>query len=151
MRYIRATFVLSLIGVLLAACGASPTPTPTTAPPQQAATPTSTPAPAPSLQVEVKEFALLDITIPTGATIEWTNTHFAPHTITSGSPGASDGVFGSGTLEEDDSFEVTFANAGTFAYYCTIHPDTMRATIEVADGVGFSTSGGAAPDGEIEY
>ena len=151
MRYIRSPFVLvvlALSAVLLAACGASPTATPTLAPVQAA---TATPAPAPSLQVEVKGFALLDITIPTGATIEWTNAHFVSHTITSGNPGASDGIFGSGTLEEDDSFEVTFADAGTFAYYCTIHPDSMRATIEVADGAGFSTSGGAAPDGEIAY
>ena len=149
MRYVPVLALLVFFALLFPACGASPTATPTSVPPVEA---TPTAQLAPSLQVEVKGFSLLDITIPTGAAIEWTNTHFAPHTITSGTPGASDGVFGSGTLEEDDRFEFTFMTAGTFDYYCTIHPDSMRATIEVADGGGFSTSGGLADDGgEVAY
>ena len=31
-------------------------------------------------------------------------------------------------------FSVTFDTAGTFAYFCAIHPNDMRATITVADG-----------------
>lgn len=143
MRYEPMMCSLLLIVSFLAACGASPAPT---------LMPTSTALPAAALKVEIKEYSLLDITIPTGASIEWTSTHFAQHTITSGNPGAPGGVFGSATLEQDDKFEFAFTTAGTFAYYCTIHPDSMRATIEVADGGGYSTSGGSSEDGsEVEY
>ena len=145
MRYVSATLGLSLIGLLLAACGASPTPTPQ--PTQQEST-TPAGSQTPDLQIEIAGFSLLDITIPTGATIEWNNQHFAPHTITSGSPGASDGVFDSGTLQEDDRFSVTLDSAGSFAYYCMIHPDSMRATIEVSPGAKYSTSGGSSGDGD---
>ena len=150
MRYVPTAVCLSLIAILVAACGASPTPTP---PPAQQEGAARTTQSAPDLQVDVIGFSLLDITIPTGATIEWSNQHFAPHTITSGIPGESDGVFDSGTLQEDDSYAVTFDSAGSFSYYCAIHPDSMRATITVSDGARYSTSGGssAGDDGELGY
>ena len=143
MRYKSMMCLLPLIVVFLAACGTSPVPT---------SMPTPTAQTAAGLEVEIKGYSLLDITIPTGASIEWTSTHFAPHTITSGNPGAPDGVFSSATLKENDKFEFAFTAVGTFAYYCTIHPDSMRAIIEVADGEGYSTSGGSSEDGgEVAY
>jgi len=143
MRYVPMIGSLPVIVVFLAACGALHAPT---------SVPTPTAQLAPGLKVEIKGFSLLDITIPTGASIEWTNTHFAPHTITSGIPGASDGVFDSDTLEEGERFEVTFTSAGTFGYFCTIHPDSMRATIDVSDDAGYSTSGGLTDGGaELNY
>ena len=35
---------------------------------------------------------------------------------------ARDGLFDSGSLPADGTFTYTFSQAGTFEYYCTIHP-----------------------------
>jgi plastocyanin len=48
-----------------------------------------------------------------------------PHTATS-----DDEVFDSGTLNEGDEFSFTFDEAGTFSYFCQVHP-TMQGTIVV--------------------
>jgi plastocyanin len=47
------------------------------------------------------------------------------HTATS-----DDEVFDSGNLSEGDEFSFTFDEAGTFPYFCQVHP-TMRGTIIV--------------------
>ncbi len=65
-----------------------------------------------------------------GDVVRWT---FAgePHTVTSGAPGALDGRFDSGIKDPGGSFQVTFDNAGTFPYFCQIHPEQMVGTIVV--------------------
>jgi plastocyanin len=35
---------------------------------------------------------------------------------------STDGVFKSKVLDTDEKFSYTFAKAGTFAYFCSIHP-----------------------------
>jgi len=57
------------------------------------------------------------ITVPVGATVTWTNKDDIPHTSVS-----TDGVFKSKVLDTDEKFSYTFTKAGTYAYYCTIHP-----------------------------
>jgi plastocyanin len=57
------------------------------------------------------------ITIPVGATVTWTNKDDIPHTSVS-----TDGVFKSKVLDTDEKFSHTFDKAGTYPYYCTIHP-----------------------------
>jgi plastocyanin len=57
------------------------------------------------------------ITVPVGATVTWTNKDDIPHTSVS-----TDGVFKSKVLDTDEKFSYTFAKAGTYPYYCTIHP-----------------------------
>jgi plastocyanin len=46
------------------------------------------------------------------------------HTVTSGSAegGESGTIFDSSYLAGDKTFEWKFNNAGTFDYYCTLHP-----------------------------
>jgi len=56
-------------------------------------------------------------TVPMGTTVTWTNRDDIPHTVVS-----TDGVFKSKTLDTDEKFSYTFAKAGTFAYFCSIHP-----------------------------
>lgn len=56
------------------------------------------------------------ITIPVGTTVTWTHTGQFPHTVT-----ADDGSFDSGNLSSGDTFRYTFDQAGSFAYYCSIH------------------------------
>ena len=57
------------------------------------------------------------LTIPAGATITWVNKDDVPHTVVS-----TDGKFKSQALDTDDQFSFTFKDAGTYEYYCSVHP-----------------------------
>jgi plastocyanin len=57
------------------------------------------------------------LTVPVGATVTWTNSDDIPHTSVS-----TEGVFKSKVLDTDEKFSYTFTKAGTYPYYCTIHP-----------------------------
>jgi plastocyanin len=57
------------------------------------------------------------ITVPTGTTVTWTNSDDIPHTAVS-----TDGVFKSKVMDTDEKFSYTFTKAGTYSYYCSIHP-----------------------------
>jgi plastocyanin len=67
-----------------------------------------------------------EVTITAGSTVTWTHADpNLPHTATS-----DDDVFDSGNLTEGDEFSFTFEEAGTFPYFCQVHP-TMRGTVIV--------------------
>ena len=57
------------------------------------------------------------ITVPVGTTVTWTNKDDIPHTSVS-----TEGVFKSKVLDTDENFSYKFIKAGTYPYYCTIHP-----------------------------
>ncbi len=57
------------------------------------------------------------LTVPVGTTVTWTNRDDIPHTVVS-----ADGVFKSKVLDTDEKFSYTFSKAGTFPYFCSIHP-----------------------------
>jgi plastocyanin len=57
------------------------------------------------------------LTVPVGTTVTWTNSDDIPHTSVS-----TEGVFKSKVLDTDENFSYTFTKAGTYPYYCTIHP-----------------------------
>lgn len=57
------------------------------------------------------------LTVPAGTTVTWTNRDDIPHTIVS-----TDGVFKSKVRDTDEKFSYTFATAGTYPYYCSVHP-----------------------------
>jgi len=63
------------------------------------------------------------VTASIGTTITWENTDNAPHTVTSGNPNdGPDGIFDSDLLMAGASFEVTFNDAGSYDYFCMVHP-----------------------------
>ena len=79
-----------------------------------------------SSAVNIKSFSFNPsvITIKKGATITWTNDDSAPHTIKSA-------AFSSDTLSQGQNFSFTFNQAGTFSYFCSIHPAmTGRIIVE---------------------
>ena len=57
------------------------------------------------------------ITVPVGTTVTWTNSDDIPHTAVS-----TDGVFKSKVMDTDEHFSYTFTKAGTYPYYCSVHP-----------------------------
>jgi plastocyanin len=66
------------------------------------------------------------ITVPAGTTVGWQNDDTSPHTVTS-----MDGTFHSSALDTGDKFSVTFDKAGTFDYFCRLHP-VMKGRVVVA-------------------
>ena len=57
------------------------------------------------------------LTVAVGTTVTWVNHDDIPHTVVS-----NDGVFKSKVLDTDEKFSYTFSKAGTFPYFCSIHP-----------------------------
>ena len=70
-------------------------------------------------------FAPNPLTVAPGTTVTWKNTDTVSHYVTSGkaSDETTGTVFDSGNLIKPGStYQFTFANAGTFDYFCTVHP-----------------------------
>jgi plastocyanin len=64
------------------------------------------------------------LTVAVGTTVTWTNRDDIPHTVVS-----TDGVFKSKVLDTDEKFSYTFAKAGTFPYFCSIHPKMIGKVV----------------------
>ena len=63
-----------------------------------------------------------ELSVAVGTTVTWINDDIAAHTVTSGNFPEHDGLFDSSIFLSGDTFEITFSDAGTFDYYCFIHP-----------------------------
>ena len=66
-----------------------------------------------------------------GTTVIWTNRDDIPHTVVS-----TEGVFRSKVLDTDEKFSYTFAKAGTFPYFCSIHPKMTGKSGGAVSGCG---------------
>lgn len=80
-----------------------------------------------SVLIEIKDYAFDPnwVAIPAGTTVIWRNYDFVPHTANS-----TAGTFDSGIIQTGKEFRYIFQNAGTYDYYCTIHP-YMKGSIIV--------------------
>jgi len=72
-----------------------------------------------SMQVNVDNFTFgpETLTVPANSTVTWVNKDDVPHVIAS-----NDGIFKSKALDTDDKYSYTFTKAGTYSYYCSVHP-----------------------------
>ena len=90
-----------------------------------------------------------DVAIPAGTTIAWFNDDPGqPHTVTSGTPEDPSNIFNSGVIPYTSFFQHTFDQAGTFDYYCTIHPwrtGTVTVSDAVEQGHNFELRSGTGP------
>ena len=91
------------------------------------AQPSASVAPA-AAQVTIKalKYSPETIEIKTGETVEWQNNDLTPHTVTS----QNGSELNSGSIEVGASWSHTFAQPGTFPYFCTYH-DEMKAFVVV--------------------
>ena len=82
-----------------------------------------------SENVDIVEFTYQPdpVVVAVGGKVIWQNQDTAPHTAT-----ADDGSFDTGTIEKGKTGSETFKEAGTFTYFCEIHP-TMHGTVEVVE------------------
>jgi len=69
------------------------------------------------VKIDNFSFGPAELTVPVGTTVTWTNRDDIPHTVVS-----TDKVFKSKVLDTDEKFSYTFAQAGSFPYFCSIHP-----------------------------
>jgi plastocyanin len=66
------------------------------------------------------------VTIAPGSTVTWVNQDDEPHTVV-----AEDGKsFRSQVLDTGERFSFTFMSAGTWGYFCSVHPH-MTGTVVV--------------------
>jgi len=81
-------------------------------------------SPGSSSPSNAKFFDPPKLTVSKGTTVTWKNGDSTMHTVTSGSAqgGESGTVFDSSYLTGGKTFQHTFSDAGTFDYYCTLHP-----------------------------
>lgn len=79
----------------------------------------------PGVSIVDFSFSPATTTIHVGDTITWTNTGKQPHSAT-----ANDHSFDTGILHRGQSGSHTFTSAGTFSYFCVVHP-FMKGTIVV--------------------
>jgi len=126
MKYVYLASLLTC-AVALAGCGggaSSPTPT-TPTPTPGGATPTAASIQAGASFLTTTAYAPNPIVISVGSTIKWTNNDNITHDVTS-----QNNLFISGELAPGATYSHTFQSAGTFPYYCTIHP-MMVGTVTV--------------------
>jgi plastocyanin len=69
-------------------------------------------------------FSPTPITVPVGTTLTWTNHDDVPHTVVS-----DDQQFKSKALDTDEKFSHTFDKAGTYSYFCSIHPKMVAKVV----------------------
>ena len=69
-------------------------------------------------------FTPKELTVAVGTTVKWVNHDDIPHTIAN-----KDKAFRSQALDTDDSYSFTFTSAGTFDYFCGLHPHMVGKVI----------------------
>ena len=79
-----------------------------------------------SAEVKVDNFSFgpATLTVAVGTTVTWTNRDDIPHTIVS-----TDKVFKSKVLDTDEKFSFTFSKAGTYPYFCSVHPKMTGSVV----------------------
>jgi plastocyanin len=85
-----------------------------------------------AMEVKIDNFTFNPerITVKAGTTVTWINGDDIPHTVV-----ATTKAFKSKTLDTDDKFSFTFTTAGSYEYFCSLHPH-MKASIMVEAATG---------------
>ena len=69
-------------------------------------------------------FTAPELTVAVGTTVKWINHDDIPHTVVD-----KNKAFRSKALDTDDAYSFTFASAGTFDYFCGLHPQMVGKII----------------------
>jgi len=88
-------------------------------------------------------------TVEVGAIVTWDNTDTAAHTATAGSPSdGPSGVFDSSLIMSGGSYSYTADTAGTFDYFCMVHP-WMEGTL-IVEAAGAADAAAAEAQAAVE-
>ena len=86
----------------------------------------------PGCEVKNECFLPADVTVDVGGEVTWNNDDTAAHTITAGTvDDGPTGPFDSGLVITGSTFTYKFEEAGTYPYYCIVHP-WMTGTVTVS-------------------
>jgi plastocyanin len=82
----------------------------------------------PTMEVKIDNFSFgpATPTVPVGTTVTWINRDDIPHTAVSTDDSKT---FKSKVLDTDKKFSFTFSKAGTYPYFCSIHPKMIGKVI----------------------
>jgi plastocyanin len=69
-------------------------------------------------------FTAPELTVAVGTTVKWVNHDDIPHTVVEKKLS-----FRSKALDTDDAYSYTFASAGSFDYFCSLHPHMVGKII----------------------
>jgi len=83
---------------------------------------------ASTTEVKIDNFSFgpTTVTVPVGTTVTWTNRDDIPHTVVSSDDPKA---FKSKVLDTDEKFSFTFTKAGTYPYFCSVHPKMTAKVI----------------------
>jgi plastocyanin len=89
----------------------------------------TTPAATDKVEIKNMAFSPADITVKVGTAVTWTNNDSIAHDVTE-----HDDQTGpdSGLLQPGKSYTFTYSKAGTYKYFCSIHPN-MTGTVTVTE------------------
>ena len=79
------------------------------------------------VKIDNFSFGPAALTVSVGTTVTWINRDDFPHTVVSSDEPKA---FKSKVLDTDEKFSFTFSKAGTYPYFCSIHPK-MTGTVMV--------------------
>ena len=74
---------------------------------------------APEVKIDNFSFGPATLNVSVGTTVTWTNHDDIPHTVVSSDDPKA---FKSKVLDSDEKFSFKFEKAGTYPYFCSIHP-----------------------------
>ena len=77
---------------------------------------------APGCETTNECFLPFQVEIYSGEPVVWINADSAAHTVTSGLPALHDGLFDSGMLMPNQTWEYVFTDSGEYDYHCMLHP-----------------------------
>ena len=83
-------------------------------------------ADAPEVKIDNFSFGPSTLAVSVGTTVTWTNRDDIPHTVVSSDDPK---VFKSKVLDTDEKFSFKFEKAGTYPYFCSIHPKMTAKVI----------------------
>jgi len=91
----------------------------------------ASPVSAAETEVKIDNFTFnpQQITVKAGDTVIWVNHDDIPHTVTSKTM-----AFRSKAMDTDDKFSFTFATAGKYDYFCSLHPHMTGTIVVEASG-----------------
>jgi plastocyanin len=69
-------------------------------------------------------FSPKELTVAVGTTVKWVNHDDIPHTVVEKKT-----TFRSKALDTDDAYSYTFTSAGTFDYFCGLHPHMVGQVV----------------------
>ncbi len=82
------------------------------------------PAFAAGRTVEIKAYMFMTVNVHTGDTVTWVNRDEVPHTVVE-----RNRLFHSAALDTGDTYSYTFTKAGTYQYFCSLHPQLVAQVI----------------------